>query len=122
MTQHTMGNTPDQPFPDDWSQAVFTQGLQLIAEGVTELVGFGVACISVVRNNQLEVVAVAADDEVREALKGTSTSIETLLAEPRMQQALTRTLAFAHTRVMNLLRDQADAATVVNGEATNSSV
>ncbi|MFC5178151.1 sensor histidine kinase [Nocardioides taihuensis] len=81
MTQHTMGNTPDQPFPDDWSQAVFTQGLQLIAEGVTELVGFGVACISVVRNNQLEVVAVAADDEVREALKGTSTSIETLLAE-----------------------------------------
>ena len=47
---------------------------------------------------------------------GLTRRLETLLAEPRMQQALTRTLAFAHTRVMNLLRDQADAATVVNGE------
>jgi hypothetical protein len=47
---------------------------------------------------------------------GLTRRLETLLAEPRMQQALTNTLAFAHTRVMNLLRDQADAATVVNGE------
>jgi hypothetical protein len=46
---------------------------------------------------------------------GLTRRLETLLAEPRMQQALTRTLEFAHTRVMNLLRDQADAATVVNG-------
>ena len=47
---------------------------------------------------------------------GLTRRLETLLAEPRMQQALTNTLAFAHTRVMNLLRDQADAATVVNGQ------
>jgi hypothetical protein len=47
---------------------------------------------------------------------GLTRRLQTLLAEPRMQQALTRTLAFAHTRVMNLLRDQADAATVVNGQ------
>jgi len=47
---------------------------------------------------------------------GLTRRLETLLAEPRMQQALTNTLRFAHTRVMNLLRDQADAATVVNGE------
>jgi hypothetical protein len=46
---------------------------------------------------------------------GLTRRLETLLAEPRMQQALTRTLEFAHTRVMNLLRDQSDAATVVNG-------
>ena len=46
---------------------------------------------------------------------GLTRRLETLLAEPRMQQALTNTLKFAHTRVMNLLRDQADAATVVNG-------
>ena len=47
---------------------------------------------------------------------GLTRRLQTLLAEPRMQQALTRALAFAHTRVMNLLRDQADAATVVNGQ------
>ena len=47
---------------------------------------------------------------------GLTRRLQTLLAEPRMQQALTRTLSFAHTRVMNLLRDQADAATVVNGQ------
>ena len=47
---------------------------------------------------------------------GLTRRLQTLLAEPRMQQALTRTLAFAHTRVMNLLRDQADAATVVDGQ------
>ena len=47
---------------------------------------------------------------------GLTRRLETLLAEPRMQQALTRTLAFAHTRVMNLLRDQAEAATVVDGQ------
>ena len=47
---------------------------------------------------------------------GLTRRLETLLAEPRMQQALTNTLRFAHTRVMNLLRDQADAATVVNGQ------
>ena len=47
---------------------------------------------------------------------GLTRRLQTLLAEPRMQQALTKTLAFAHTRVMNLLRDQADAATVVNGQ------
>ena len=47
---------------------------------------------------------------------GLTRRLEILLAEPRMQQALTNTLRFAHTRVMNLLRDQADAATVVNGE------
>ena len=47
---------------------------------------------------------------------GLTRRLQTLLAEPRMQQALTNTLRFAHTRVMNLLRDQAEAATVVNGQ------
>ena len=47
---------------------------------------------------------------------GLTRRLETLLAEPRMQQALTRTLAFAHERVMNLLRDQAQAVTDLNGQ------
>ncbi len=71
----------DQPFVDNWSQAVFREGLQLIAEGVTELVGFGVAVVSVVRNDQLEVVAVAGDEKVRSEIHGTRTPIRTLQAE-----------------------------------------
>ena len=47
---------------------------------------------------------------------GLTRRLETLLAQPRMQQALTRTLAFAHERVMNLLRDQAQAVTDLNGQ------
>ena len=47
---------------------------------------------------------------------GLTRRLETLLAEPRMQEALTRTLAFAHERVMNLLRDRAAAVTVVDGQ------
>ena len=47
---------------------------------------------------------------------GLTRRLQTLLAEPRMQQALTNTLKFAHTRVMNLLRDQAPAVTDLNGQ------
>jgi hypothetical protein len=47
---------------------------------------------------------------------GLTRRLQTLLAEPRMQQALTRTLAFAHERLMNLLRGQAPAVTDVNGQ------
>jgi hypothetical protein len=47
---------------------------------------------------------------------GLTRRLETVLAEPRMQQALTRTLAFAHERLMNLLRDQAQAVTDLNGQ------
>jgi hypothetical protein len=47
---------------------------------------------------------------------GLTRRLQTLLAEPRMQQALTRTLSFAHTRVMNLLRGQATAVTDLNGQ------
>lgn len=47
---------------------------------------------------------------------GLTRRLQTLLAEPRMQQALERTLSFAHTRVMNLLRGQAPAVTDLNGQ------
>jgi hypothetical protein len=47
---------------------------------------------------------------------GLTRRLQTLLAEPRMQQALTRTLAFAHQRIMNLLRGQAPAVTDVDGQ------
>jgi hypothetical protein len=47
---------------------------------------------------------------------GLTRRLETLLAEPRMQQALTRTLSFAHERTMNLLRDRAQAVTDLDGQ------
>jgi signal transduction histidine kinase len=85
MTERTaneaMSRALGQPFVDNWSQTVFAEGLQLIAEGVTELVGFGVAVVSVVRNDQLEVVAVAGDEKVRSEIHGTRTPIRTLQAE-----------------------------------------
>ena len=85
MTERTaneaMSRALNQPFVDNWSQTVFAEGLQLIAEGVTELVGFGVAVVSVVHNDQLEVVAVAGDEKVRSEIHGTRTPIHTLQAE-----------------------------------------
>jgi signal transduction histidine kinase len=81
MADDAMSSALDQPFVDNWSQAVFREGLQLIAEGVTELVGFGVAVVSVVHNDQLEVVAVAGDEKVRSEIHGTRTPIDTLKAE-----------------------------------------
>ncbi|HEX5860467.1 MAG TPA: HAMP domain-containing sensor histidine kinase [Nocardioides sp.] len=85
MTERTaneaMSRALGQPFVDNWSQTVFAEALQLIAEGVTELVGFGVAVVSVVRNDQLEVVAVAGDEKVRSEIHGTRTPIHTLQAE-----------------------------------------
>lgn len=81
MANEAMSRALDQPFVDNWSQTVFREGLQLIAEGVTELVGFGVAVVSIVRNDQLEVVAVAGDEKARSEIHGTRTPIHTLQAE-----------------------------------------
>jgi signal transduction histidine kinase len=56
--------------------------LQLIAEGVTQLAGFGIAAISVVRENgMLESVAIAGNEEARAELEGTRTPVDRLLRE-----------------------------------------
>jgi signal transduction histidine kinase len=65
-----------------WSDAPSRDALQLIAEGVTELAGFGIAAISVVRDDgKLEVMAVAGSDEARASLQGRRTPIDQLLVE-----------------------------------------
>lgn len=67
---------------DAWSAAVFRDTLQVIAESVTELVGFEVAVVSVVRDDgRLEVVAVAGSDEARDQLLGHITPVEDIEAE-----------------------------------------
>lgn len=65
---------------------VFRAPLQLIAEGVREIVGFQFASISVVRTapggtQELEVIADAGDDDSSEAILGRRTPLAALLAE-----------------------------------------
>ena len=56
--------------------------LQTIAEGVTQVAGFGVAAISVARDDgKLEVMAVAGSDEAREQLTGVRTPVSSLMDE-----------------------------------------
>jgi signal transduction histidine kinase len=55
--------------------------LQLIAEGVTELAGFEIAAISVVRDGVLHYVAVAGDERARSELADLRTPVDALMAE-----------------------------------------
>jgi signal transduction histidine kinase len=54
---------------------------QLIADGVTDVGGFGVAAISVVRGTHLVVEAVSGSEEARSQLAGTRIPISTMLEE-----------------------------------------
>jgi signal transduction histidine kinase len=65
-----------------WSDSASRDTLQLIAEGVTEVAGFGIAAISVVRQDgALESVAVAGSEEARAELLGTRSTEARLLEE-----------------------------------------
>ena len=65
-----------------WSDAPSRDALQLIAEGVTKVAGFGIAAISVARSDgKLEVMAVAGSDEARESLQGRRTPLDQLSRE-----------------------------------------
>ena len=60
--------------------------LLFIAEGVTELAGFGTAAISVVRGEDLETVAVVGDELARKELEGSRTPTRLVLAELEMAE------------------------------------
>ncbi len=65
-----------------WSDAPSRDALQLIAEGVTDLAGFGIAAISVVRDDgKLEVMAVAGSEDARASLQGRRTPVDKLMVE-----------------------------------------
>src|SRR3954466_9632947 len=58
------------------------EALLVIAEGITQLAGFDVAAVSVVRDSQhMQVMAVAGSDEARDTLLGTFTPITRLMEE-----------------------------------------
>ena len=65
-----------------WADGSTRQALLVIAEGITQLAGFDVAAVSVVRDSQhMQVMAVAGNDEARDILLGTFTPITRLMEE-----------------------------------------
>ena len=72
---------PVGPAPT-WSEGPSRDALELIAEGVTQVAGFGIAAISVARDDgKLEVMAVAGNDDARRELQGRRTPLDTLMTE-----------------------------------------
>src|SRR3954451_3857894 len=81
MSRETLQEQPASR-PSTWSDAPSRDALQLIAEGVTQLAGFGIAAISVAREDgKLEVMAVAGSEAAREQLEGVRTPIDRLQNE-----------------------------------------
>lgn len=82
MTRETPQEPPLTSPPTSWSDAPSRDALQLIAEGVTQLAGFGVAAISAVREDgKMEVMAVAGSDAARQQLQGRRTPVDRLANE-----------------------------------------
>jgi signal transduction histidine kinase len=66
----------------NWADGTTHEALLVIAEGITQLAGFDVAAVSVVRDSQhMQVMAVAGSDEARDILLGTFTPITRLMEE-----------------------------------------
>lgn len=83
MDREIAPSAPETNAQASWSDAASRDAIQLIADGVTRVAGFGIAAISVVRGDPgyLEVMAVAGSDTAREELKGRHTPIEQLAQE-----------------------------------------
>src|SRR6478736_6169127 len=81
MTGHHTEVQQRPAHQSEWYDAS-REALQTIAEGATQLAGFGVAAISVARDDgRLEVMAVAGSDAAREQLLGTRTPVDRLERE-----------------------------------------
>lgn len=67
-----------------WTDEFTRSTLQLIADGVTGLVGFGVCTISVLgADRRLHIAAISGDEDAWRALSGTSTPLDALLEDLR---------------------------------------
>lgn len=94
----------DRPGPrlgdaPSWVDASTHAVLQLIAEGVTELAGFKVAAISVVRDQDFEVVAVSGDDDARHQLEGSRTPVAMMIELMEMADSWGSLRFVPHDRV-----------------------
>ena len=75
-------DAPETGDATSWADNTTHQALLVIAEEITQLAGFGVAAVSVVRDSQhMQVMAVAGSDEARDTLQGTFTPIARLMSE-----------------------------------------
>lgn len=87
MTQDSGRQTSAWPELDGlltraWSPGVLQDALQIIAEGVTEVVGFGVSTIGVLRETgEIETVAVAGNEDAQAELLGTFRGLDSLLGD-----------------------------------------
>lgn len=78
----TPGEKPAPRTVASWLDAFTSSSLQLLADSVTQLVGFSVAYISIARDDgNLYMAAVAGSDDAREQLADARTPIADLLAE-----------------------------------------
>ncbi|HET8560821.1 MAG TPA: ATP-binding protein [Marmoricola sp.] len=83
-----------------WSRTALQDALQQIAEGVTEVAGFGVAAVSVLREtDEFEVVAVAGSDDCRETLLGNFTPLSDIEAELAVAEDWGRLRFVPHERL-----------------------
>src|SRR4051794_40040238 len=73
MDRETPPVPPETSAQPSWSDAPSRDALQLIAEGVIQLAGFGIAAISVVRDDgTLQSVAMAGAEATKAQLEGGS--------------------------------------------------
>jgi signal transduction histidine kinase len=93
----TLGDAPS------WVDASTYAVLQLIAEGVTELAGFEVAAISVVRDQDFEVVAVSGDEDARHQLEGSRTPVSMTIGLMAIADAWGSLMFVPHDRAGNHL-------------------
>jgi signal transduction histidine kinase len=86
---HDSGRDDDERLPhveglltQAWSPGVIQDALQIIAEGVTEVVGFGVSSIGVLRGgDEIETVAVAGDPDAQAELINTFRPLASLQSD-----------------------------------------
>ncbi len=64
-----------------WSDAPSREACDLVAQSVVEMVGFQVACVSVVLDGELVTVVVCGDDEARRDLLGATYSLQQIKNE-----------------------------------------
>lgn len=90
MTPPEEAHVPVSSSFSDWRDATVGQSMKLIAEGITDVVGFGVAAVNVVRGDDLVVAAIAGVERARtvagventlDEMLGTRWPVELYLAE-----------------------------------------
>lgn len=79
---HAQAGPSDGDRAHTWSDGPSRDALELIAEGVTQVAGFGIAAISVVREDgTLELIAIAGDDAAAQSVRGRRTPVASLMTE-----------------------------------------